>query len=119
MPESNEFWDFYWEVRLQELEDMGKREAILAVSKLVSTLAQQPGQPVHLLELGCGEGQIIGARVDAHAQVNSINASCGVDYSPRAIEKCRRACPDLSFIEGDFTDHALMAGLGHIGRANV
>jgi SAM-dependent methyltransferase len=112
MPESDEFWDFYWEVRLQELEDLGKREAILTVSKLVRTLAQQPGQPVRLLELGCGEGQIIGALVEAHAQVNSINASCGVDYSARAIEKCRRAYPGLSFIEGDFTDHALMASLG-------
>lgn len=112
MLEHDEFWDFYWEVRLQELEDMGKREAILAVSKLVRTLAQHPDQPVRLLELGCGEGQIIGTLVQAHAQVNSINASCGIDYSPRAIEKCRHTFPGIAFIEGDFTDSALMANLG-------
>ena len=112
MPESAEFWDFYWEVRLRELEDLGKREAILAVSKVMRALAQQPGQPVRLLELGCGEGQIIGALVEAHAQMPSINASCGVDYSIQAIEKCRRTYPGLSFIDGDFTDPQCMAGLG-------
>lgn len=112
MPENDEFWDFYWEVRLRELEDLGKREAILAVSRLVRRLAERPGQAVRLLELGCGEGQIIGPLVEAHAQLGSINASCGVDYSHRSIEKCRQAYPGINFLEGDFTDPGLMAGLG-------
>jgi SAM-dependent methyltransferase len=109
MPGSEEIWDFYWEVRLQALEDLGKREAILAVSKLVRSLAEAPGLSVRLLELGCGEGQVIGALVEAHA---SIGASCGVDYSRRAIEKCRSAYPSISFVEGDFTGRGLMQGLG-------
>jgi len=112
MPENDEFWDFYWEVRLRELEDLGKREAILAISRLVRSLAERPGPAVRLLELGCGEGQIIGPLVEAHAQVSSINASCGVDYSHRSIEKCRQAYPGINFLEGDFTDPRLMAGLG-------
>lgn len=112
MPESDEFWDFYWEICLQELEDLGKKEAILATSKLILSLAERPEQPVRLLELGCGEGQIIGALVKAHAQVRAINASCGVDYSRHSIEKCRRTYPGISFIEGDFTDPDLMARLG-------
>jgi SAM-dependent methyltransferase len=112
MPESDEFWDFFWEVRLRELEDLGKREAILVVSKLIRSLAERPNQPVRLLELGCGEGQIIGALVEAHAQVNAMHASCGVDYSHQAIEKCRRAYPGMSFIEGDFTDQDLIEKLG-------
>jgi hypothetical protein len=112
MPETAEFWDFYWEVRLQELEDLGKREAILAVSRLVRRLAEQPDQPVRLLELGCGEGQIIGSLVSAHAGVRAINTSCGIDYFLRSIEKCRRAYPEMTFIEGDFTDTDLMARLG-------
>jgi SAM-dependent methyltransferase len=112
MPESDEFWDFYWEIRLRALEDLGKREAILAISKLVRSLAERPDQPVRLLELGCGEGQIIGTLVEAHPQVRSIHASCGVDYSHLAIQKCRRSYPEMSFIEGDFTDPGLMAGLG-------
>jgi SAM-dependent methyltransferase len=112
MPESAEFWDFYWEVRLRDLEDLGKREAILAVSRLVRDLAERPGQPVRLLELGCGEGQVIGALVEAHAGAPSIGASFGVDYSRRSIEKCRRAFPGMSFVAGDFTDLNLIAGLG-------
>ncbi len=113
MSESDAFWDFYWEVRLQEIEDLGKREAILAVSKLIRMLAERPDQPVRLLELGCGEGQIIGPLVEAHNQVHSIQASSGVDYSRQSIEKCRRAHPGITFIEGDFTDYDLLSGLGH------
>lgn len=111
MQDSDEFWNFYWEVRLQALEDLGKREAILVASRLVRSLAKTPGQPVRLLELGCGEGQIIGTLVETHNHVHSINASCGVDYSHRAVEKCRRTYPGMSFIEGDFTDPIVMAGL--------
>jgi SAM-dependent methyltransferase len=112
MQESDAFWDFYWEVRLQGIEDLGKREAILAASKLMRALADRPGQPVRLLELGCGEGQIIGALVEAHAQAHSIQASLGVDYKRPSIEKCRRIYPGITFIEGDFTNHDLLAGLG-------
>ena len=112
MQESDEFWDFYWEVRLQDMEDLGKREAILAISKLIRRLSVNPDQGVRLLELGCGEGQIIGALVEAHAQVPSINASQGVDYSPKSIEICRRFYPGMAFTEGDFTHQDQMAGLG-------
>jgi SAM-dependent methyltransferase len=112
MPESDEFWEFYWDMRLQELEDLGKREAILAISKLIRRLSERPDQPVRLLELGCGEGQIIGPLVEAHTQVRSIQGSCGVDYSHRSIEKFRRAYPAIAFIESDFTDPVQMAGLG-------
>lgn len=109
---SENFWDFYWEVHLHEMEDLGKREIILAVSKLIRGLSVRFDQPVRLLELGCGEGQIIGALVDAHAQVKSINASCGVDYSRKSIEICRRLYPQITFCESDFTDQQRMAGLG-------
>lgn len=112
MPESDQFWDFYWDTRLRQIEDLGKREAVLAVSRLVREMAERPGQPVRLLELGCGEGQIIGALVEAHAQTPGIHESLGVDHARRSIEKCRRAYPGLTCLEGDFTDPALMAGLG-------
>ena len=35
------------------------REAVLALSRLIRLMAERPGQHVRLLELGCGEGQII------------------------------------------------------------
>ena len=112
MSDSAELWDLYWEVRLRELEDLGKREAILVASRLIRNLAESPGQPVRILELGCGEGQVIGALVQAHAQVRLINTSCGVDYDHPAIAKCRQYYPGISVIEGDFTDQNLIAGLG-------
>jgi SAM-dependent methyltransferase len=112
MQDSDEFWDFYWEVHLQNMEDLGKREAILAISRLIRCLAVNPDQRVRLLELGCGEGQIIGALAKAHAQVPSINASQGVDYSPKAIKICRRLYPGMTFTEGNFTHQDLMTRLG-------
>ena len=112
MTETAEFWDFYWEVRLREMEDLGKREAILAASRLIRQLAEDPTRPVRMLELGCGAGQIIGSLADAHAQVRGIRTSCGVDYVRTAIEKCRQTYPGLKFIEGDFTDRRLLAELG-------
>jgi hypothetical protein len=112
MSESDDFWDFYWEVHLQEMESLGKREIILAVSRLIRSLSEHSDQQVRLLEMGCGEGQIIGALVEAHAQVKSINASHGVDYSRKSIEICRRLYPQIAFTECDFTDRKRMAGLG-------
>lgn len=114
MPDDPALWELYWEIRLQNLEDLGKREAILETSRLIRA---QPERPACLLELGCGEGQVIGALLEAHSQALGIQSSCGVDYSARAIAACRKSFPThtfphLRFIEGDFTDPALLASLG-------
>ena len=111
MTESGEFWDMYWEIRLQPLQNLGKKAAILAGSRLIRQLSQG-NRPVRLLELGCGEGQIIGALVDGHAQARLISASVGVDYVASAVEKCRKAYPGMTFVKGDFTDSALLGSLG-------
>jgi SAM-dependent methyltransferase len=69
-------------------------------------------RPLKLLELGCGEAQIIGAVVDGHGQECSRRESVGVDYLHSSIQRCRRDYPGMTFIEGDFTDPALLAKLG-------
>lgn len=112
MPQSDPMWDFYWEVRLRDLEDLGKREAILTTSHLIRTLSADTALSIRLLELGCGTGQIIGALARAHADISGIDRSVGVDYLPASIEKSRRDYPDLTFLTGDFTDTALLASLG-------
>lgn len=112
MPDSDEFWDLYWEMRLDALQNLGKKAAVLAASKLVRQLNQPPGKPVRLLELGCGEGQIIGSLVDGHAQATAISQSVGIDYVPAVVEKCRRTYPGANFMVGDFTDAGLLASLG-------
>jgi SAM-dependent methyltransferase len=112
MPENNDFWDFYWENRLLPMENLGKRAAILAASRLIRLLAQQADHPLRLLELGCGEGQVIGTLLDAHFQLCNIQTSVGVDYNARSLTQCQRDYPGLRCVEGDFTSPELLAGLG-------
>ena len=112
MSENDDFWDFYWEVRLQPMENLGKRAAILAASRRIRLLAQQIDHPLRLLELGCGEGQVIGTLLDAHFQLCANQTSVGVDYNTQSLMQCRRDYPGLRCIEGDFTDTDLLVGLG-------
>ena len=112
MPETDGFWDYYWEQRLLSMENLGKRAAILAGSRLIRRLAEQADHPLRLLELGCGEGQVIGTLLDAHFQVCAIQKSVGVDYNAQSLAQCRRDYPGLRCIQGDFTDPNLLAGLG-------
>ena len=104
-------WELYWQVRLHKIEDLGKCEAVLAASHLIRDLDAQ-GQPARLLELGCGAGQIIGALMDAHAELRGVNASVGVDHSASKLAEARRACPDLHLVQGDYADPAVLEGLG-------
>jgi SAM-dependent methyltransferase len=112
MPENNDFWDFYWETRLLPMENLGKRAAILAGSDLIRRLSGQNDPPLRLLELGCGEGQVIGALLDAHNQLCDIKRSTGVDYNEQSVAQCRRDYPGMRCLTGDFTDPQLLAGLG-------
>lgn len=119
MPENDSFWDVYWETRLLPMENLGKRSAILAASRLIRQLAPQAGRPLRILELGCGEGQVIGALLDAHARDCSREGSAGVDYNPGSLDRCRLDYPGLHCVEGDFTDANLLEGLLEILRAGL
>ncbi len=110
--ESDAFWDLYWEVRLKELQNQGKKEAILSISKTIRQVSQILGRPLRLLELGCGEGQIIGALVEGHAQLCSAADCIGVDYLPASLQAARRAYPAMTFQEGDFTSAEFIEKLG-------
>jgi SAM-dependent methyltransferase len=94
------------------MENLGKRAAILATSRLIRLLAQEVNHPLRLLELGCGEGQVIGTLLDVHFQLCAIQASVGVDYNAQSLARCQHDYPGLSCVEGDFTDPDLLAGLG-------
>jgi SAM-dependent methyltransferase len=110
MFENDDFWDFYWEVRLQDIETLGKRAAIIAASQLIRRIWAESGEAVRLLELGCGEGQIIGPLIEAHEQ--HTRGAAGVDYKHESIQVCRARYPGILFIEGDFTDRQLLESLG-------
>lgn len=108
----DEFWDFYWEARLQAMENLGKQAAIQAASRLIRQLTRQINRPIRLLEPGCGEGQVIGALLDGHAQVCDRRNSLGIDYNPRSVARCRKDYPGLRVEQADFTDPALLARSG-------
>jgi len=112
MQENDAFWDFYWETRLQPMENLGKQAAILAASKLMREIAPKLDHPLRLLEPGCGEGQVIGTLLDAHSSLCDLQSSAGVDYNPQFLEKCRRDYPFLHCVAGDLSDPHLLAGLG-------
>ena len=112
MPENNDFWNFYWETRLLPMENLGKRESILAASELIRRTAQSANRPLRLLELGCGEGQVIGTLLDAHGSLCDVQTSVGVDYKAQSLANCHRDYPGMRCIEGDFTDPDLLSGLG-------
>ncbi len=113
MTESDQFWEMLWEARLHELRNLGKREAILGISRLIRRLTDdKPDRSLRLLELGCGEAQIIGPLVENHARVPGIETSLGVDYLPGSLAVCRRDYPRMRFLEGNFTDPALLKSLG-------
>jgi SAM-dependent methyltransferase len=108
MPDES-FWNLYWDSRLQFLQGQGKGHAILAASSLIR---KNSGQSMRILELGCGEGQILGALVEAHHDMAHIQESIGVDYDPLALETARQVFPAINFIQGDFTDSEFLASLG-------
>jgi SAM-dependent methyltransferase len=112
MPNNADLWNFYWEIHLQAMQDLGKREAVLSISNLIRKLAENRERPLCLLELGCGEGQIIGTLLKAHPKDCSVRASVGVDQKGQALEKCRKDFPGLQLIQGDFTDHRMLSKLG-------
>ena len=93
------------------MENLGKRAAILAASRLMRSLHQQTHQPLRLLELGCGEGQVIGLLADSHAQLCASDCIIGVDYNPRSLARCQRDYPGFRFQLGDFTEPSLLATL--------
>jgi SAM-dependent methyltransferase len=112
MPENDAFWELYWEMHLRPMKNLGKREAILAGSQLMRQLAPKLQRPLRLLELGCGEGQILGTLVNAHAQLCDGRNCTGIDYNAQSLVTCRHDYPAQRWIEGDFTDSALLTALG-------
>ncbi|MGB6876276.1 MAG: class I SAM-dependent methyltransferase [Candidatus Acidiferrales bacterium] len=63
---------------------------------VLALLAPQPGE--HVLDLGCGTGQLTQAIAESGANVT------GLDTSAAMIDAARRAYPKLSFVQSDATN---------------
>ena len=108
----DDFWDLFWEARLRSMENQGKQVAIHAASRLIRTLSQKMDHPIRLLELGCGEGQVIGELMKAHSQLLDRTASLGVDYNPTSLARCRKDYPILQVREANFKDPPFLRAIG-------
>ena len=108
----DDFWDIYWESRLQSMENLGKQVAIQAASRLIRQLSKKVNCPLRLLELGCGEGQVIGTLLDSHKQLCDRHNSLGVDYNAQSVSRCRKDYPGLRVDLADFTDPNILDNLG-------
>lgn len=97
---------------MKDLENQGKREAVLVVSALIRENAARPGGSARILDVGCGEGQLLAALVDGHPSTPGITASAGLDYQMAALQKARRQYPYLKFIEADYRDPGLLEQAG-------
>lgn len=112
MPDDDRFWEFYWENRLLPMENLGKREAVLEASRLMRRMAQETNRPLRVLEAGCGEAQVAGALLDAHAPICDSRPPVGIDMKAQSLSRCRRDYPAWQWLEGDFTDPDLLRRLG-------
>ena len=108
----DDFWDIYWESHLLSMENLGKQVAIQAASRLIRQLSKEVNHPLRLLELGCGEGQVIGTLLDSHKQLCDRNNSLGVDYNAQSVTRCRKDYPGLRVDQADFTDPEILGSLG-------
>ncbi len=108
----DDFWDVYWESHLLSMENLGKQVAIQAASRLIRQLSKEINHPLRLLELGCGEGQVIGTLLDSHKQLCDRNHSLGVDYNAQSVSRCRKDYPGLRVDQADFTDPDILGNLG-------
>jgi SAM-dependent methyltransferase len=108
----DDFWDIYWESHLLSMENLGKQVAIQAASRLIRQLSKEVDHPLRLLELGCGEGQVIGNLLDSHKQLCDRYHSLGVDYNAQSVIRCRKDYPGLRVHQADFTDPEILANLG-------
>ncbi len=105
---NDQFWNFYWETRLQYLQGQGKGEVIEKASQLIRTA----NQPFRILEAGCGEAQIIGSLVEAHSSPGGEHASVGIDRDLSALAVAQKNYPSIRFVAGDFSDITLLQSLG-------
>lgn len=107
---NDSFWDFYWESHLAFLQGQGKGFAIQSASQIL----RGSTKPARILELGCGEGQILGSLLQAHPEKIQVSSSMGVDRDDDALGKARRDYPGLQFLSGSFTDARYLSTLGKI-----
>jgi SAM-dependent methyltransferase len=102
-------WESYWGARLQSLQNpLGKRRALVAAFQIIEGLAAESARPVRIIELGCGEGHILGELLKmCETSKLAVGDCAGVDNQERVIERARRLYPRVSFSVADYAERPL------------
>lgn len=102
-------WESYWGERQKSLQNpLGKRRAVMAAFQLLKGLTGESLRPLRIIELGCGEGHILGELLkmcDANKIV--IKDCVGVDNQAHVIENARRLYPRINFLQADYAKRPL------------
>lgn len=104
MQNNKPVWESYWGERQKSLQNpQGKRKAVTAAFQLLKGLAERSAHPVRIIELGCGEGHVLGELLKMCATQNIAVKDCvGVDNQPQVIEYARLLYPQINFLAADY-----------------
>lgn len=102
-------WESYWRERQKSLlNPQGKRKAMTAAIQLLKELAERSARPVRIIELGCGEGHVLGELLKMCAAQNIDVQDCvGVDNQVQVIENARLLYPQINFLAADYSRQPL------------
>lgn len=107
--EAKGLWKNYWHERQRSLRiSKGKIRAVTAAFQIAERLAKKSVQPIRVIELGCGEGHILGELLKmCEANGIPIGEWIGVDNQAGIIARARRLYPQIDFLVADYASQPL------------
>lgn len=108
--ESRRLWEDYWCERQSSLQNrQGKQRVVAsAFDPLQKIGAGGAYRPARVIELGCGEGHILGELLKLCADANiPVGEFVGLDIQPGVVERARRLYPRANFCVADYTNGPL------------
>jgi len=80
----------------------------MAAFRAAQELAREAERPLRIIELGCGEGHVLGEVLKMCAADGLAVKECvGVDYQADALESARRLYPHINFLAADYASRPL------------
>lgn len=110
---SDDIWNNYWQTRKSNLyKPDGKSHAVLASRMLLDTFPQDAWSKLRILELGCGEGHILGRLYQEYDYRLLRKNLVGVDKDQRALDSAEKTYPDFKFHQRNLLSSGWERGLG-------
>ncbi|MBO0728516.1 MAG: class I SAM-dependent methyltransferase [Acidimicrobiaceae bacterium] len=95
-------WDRHW----ADYADSASRNPGQALRRrVIHSLLRAPAEGARILDLGCGQGDLIEDLHHRHARAEL----CGIDYSRHGVEVAARKVPSATFLQCDLLSEAAPA----------